>query len=92
VAGYFDRIDGRIDTFWFGSVPQAERATVEPFRVPRFHRTLSDWVDMICAAGLMIEKFAEPSASEAVAAAEPEVSDTRIVPLSLVVRARKPPR
>jgi SAM-dependent methyltransferase len=92
VAGYFDRIDGRIDTFWFGSVPQAERATVDPFRVPRFHRTLSDWVDMICAAGLMIEKFAEPSASEAVAAAEPEVSDTRIVPLSLVVRARKPPR
>ena len=42
------------DTFWFGSVPQAERTTVDPFRVPRFHRTLSDWVDMICAAGLMI--------------------------------------
>jgi SAM-dependent methyltransferase len=92
VAGYFDRIDGRIDTFWFGSVPQAERATVEPFRIPRFHRTLSEWIDMVRDAGLMIEKFAEPSASQQVAAAEPEVADTRIVPLSLIVRARKPDR
>lgn len=92
VAGYFDRIDGRIDTFWFSPLPPGEREKTEPFRVPRFHRTLSEWIGMICAAGLTIEKFDEPSASESLAAAEPVVADTRVVPMSLLVRVRKPGR
>jgi len=40
VAGYFDRIDGRLDTFWFETLPNELRQQAEPFRVPRFHRTL----------------------------------------------------
>jgi ubiquinone/menaquinone biosynthesis C-methylase UbiE len=92
LAGYFDRIDGRIDTWWFETLPRAERENTDPFRIPRFHRTLSEWVEMICAAGLTIEKFDEPSASRELAAAEPVVADTRVVPMSLLVRARKPPR
>ena len=92
VGGYFDRIDGRIDTWWFESAPPEEREKADPFQVPRFHRTLSEWVDMICAAGLTLEKFDEPSASEELAAAEPVVADTRVVPISLLVRVRKPAR
>jgi ubiquinone/menaquinone biosynthesis C-methylase UbiE len=90
LAGYFERIDGRVDTWWFETVPAAEREKVEPFRTPRFHRTLSEWVEMICSAGLIIEQFVEPSASDAVAAADPVVADTQIVPLTLLIRARKP--
>jgi hypothetical protein len=45
---------------------------------------------MICSAGLVIERFVEPSASDEVAAAEPVVADTKIAPLALLVRARKP--
>ena len=90
VAGYFDAIDGRIETWWFTSVPPEERARVAPFQVPRFHRTLGAWVDMIVQAGLVIEKVHEPRATPEEAAAEPEVADTRVVPLFLHVRARKP--
>lgn len=46
IADYFDESDGRIDRWIFSSIPQAERAALTPFSVPRFHRTLSTWVSM----------------------------------------------
>ena len=90
LAGYFDRIDGRVDTWWFTALSQREREQEPPFRVPRFHRTLGEWVDMIVAAGLVLEKIVEPCADRETAAAEPIVADTRVAPISLLVRARKP--
>lgn len=90
IAGYFDMTDGQIDTWWFTSVPQEERDKTEPFRVPRFHRTLSGWVELIVAAGLVIERFGEPRVSVELAKAEPALEDTRVAPLFLHVRAIKP--
>lgn len=90
VARYFDATDGEVETWMFGTVPPEERAGLEPFRTPRFHRTLSQWVEMIVAAGLVIERFAEPCAGPEVTAAEAVVDDTRVAPLFLHVRVRKP--
>jgi SAM-dependent methyltransferase len=90
VGGYFDATDGRIDTFRFENLPEEERQKTEPFRVPRFHRTLSGWVDLIVGAGLVIERFGEPRVSEEVAKAEPALEDTLVAPLFLHIRARKP--
>ena len=90
VGSYFDRVDGRLDTWWFSTVPEDERRRAPPFRTPRFDRTLSEWVAMICSAGLAIEQFGEPRASIELAEAEPVVADTRVAPLFLHVRARKP--
>jgi SAM-dependent methyltransferase len=42
IGGYFDAIDGRVDTWWFSTIPEEERNAVAPFRTPRFHRTLSE--------------------------------------------------
>lgn len=89
IAGYFDVIDGRVDTFWFDNSPADERKVAAPFRAPRFHRTLSQWVAMICRVGLVIEQLGEPCASAELAAAEPALADTRVAPLFLHVRARK---
>lgn len=89
IARYFDDVDGEIEVWKFSSAPEEERNRVEPFRVPRFHRTLSRWVSMIRDAGLVIEKFAEPTASEDLAARVPGLEDTRQVPLTLIIRARK---
>ena len=89
IAGYFDDIDGRLDTWWFESVPREERERTQPFRTPRFHRTLSGWVEIIRQAGLVIEQLAEPCASAELAAAEPVVADTRVAPLFLHVRATR---
>ncbi|MBN9046692.1 MAG: class I SAM-dependent methyltransferase [Rhizobiales bacterium] len=90
VADYFQEADGRIERWLFSSMPAGERDKYPLFSVPRFHRTLTSWVSMIVEAGLSIEAFGEPMASEEVAAAEPIVADTRVAPIFLHVRARKP--
>lgn len=90
IGGYFDRLDGRVDRWWFGTVPAAERAATEPFREPRFHRTLADWINGVVAAGFAIERLGEPTADAALAQAVPQLSDTLVAPLFLHVRARKP--
>jgi SAM-dependent methyltransferase len=89
VGRYFDSTDGEIETWKFSCAPAEERARVEPFRVPRFHHTLSAWVDFVLRAGLAIEQIAEPRASEEAAARFPVVEDTRVAPLFLHLRARK---
>jgi SAM-dependent methyltransferase len=87
VGDYFDERDGRIDTWCFSNLPEADRGRFPPFRVPRFHRTLSSWVDMIVESGLAIQKFGEPSASEELAQAVPAVADTRVAGIFLHIRA-----
>jgi SAM-dependent methyltransferase len=89
VGGYFDATDGRIDTFRFENVPLEERDKTEPFRVPRFHWTLSGWVLLLVEAGLVIERFGEPRVSVEVAKAEPTLEDTLVAPL-FHIRALKP--
>jgi SAM-dependent methyltransferase len=90
IGDYFDATDGRIDTFWMTNTPQEERDKTGPFRVPRFHRTLSEWVHLIVKAGLVIERFGEPRVSVEVAKAEPALEDTLVAPLFLHIRALKP--
>ena len=90
IAGYFDAIDGQVETWWFETLPRAEREQVAPFRTPRFHRTLSGWVEIIRSAGLTIEQFGEPCADAELAQTEPVVADTRVAPLFLHIRAVKP--
>jgi ubiquinone/menaquinone biosynthesis C-methylase UbiE len=89
VGRYFDRIDGRIDEWLFSAAPSKAKSGLRPFRVPQFHRTLSEWVNMIVDAGFQIERLAEPFADEETAARCPAVRDTRVVAYFLHVRCRK---
>lgn len=89
IGGYFDHIDGRLDRWWFGTTPADERARTEPFREPRFHRTLSHWLNLVAETGFRLEQLGEPRADPATAAAEPYVADTRVAPLFLHILARK---
>ena len=90
VGRYFDNCHGEVETWWFSTLPAEERQRVEPFRIPRFHRTLSSWVQILCQAGFVLEQLGEPCASADLAAAEPVVADTRVAPLFLHIRVRKP--
>ncbi|WNJ89118.1 class I SAM-dependent methyltransferase [Bosea sp. 685] len=90
VREYFRATDGEIETWRFGAAPEHEKAKVEPFKVPRFHRTLSEWVNLIIAAGFAVEHMHEPTVDEATAKAEPYLADTRVAPLFLHMRVRKP--
>lgn len=90
VADYFNGRDGEVERWGFSSVPPAEKAASPMFEVPRFHRTLSQWFDFLVGAGFVLERMIEPCASPELAAAHPEVADTRVVPQALIVRARRP--
>ena len=89
ISDYFDEADGKVERWTFSSIPKEEAATLKPFSIPRFHRTLTTWVSMIVEAGLTIQAFGEPMASEEVALAEPVVADTRVAPIFLHIRAGK---
>ena len=90
VERYFENTDGRIDEWMFSNVPDDLRQRWPQFRVPRFHRTLSDWLNMLIAAGFVIEELAEPKVDDAIAVQCPTVADTQIVAYFLHVRCRKP--
>lgn len=90
ISNYFDETDGQVETWWFSTLPPEEQQAVAPFRVPRFHRTLSAWLNLIAGAGLVIQQCGEPSASEKLARQEPVVADTRIAGLFLHLRALRP--
>jgi SAM-dependent methyltransferase len=90
VGGYFDNIDGRVDRWWFSAASVEERARVPAFQEPRFHRPLSTWLNLVITTGFALEHLGEPCADKTVAEAVPAVADTRVAPLFLHVRARKP--
>lgn len=90
VRAYFDLTDGEVETWRFGAAPAEEKARVAPFRVPRFHRTLSAWINLLIAAGFVIEHLHEPGCDAETARRLPYLDDTRVAPLFLHVRVRKP--
>jgi SAM-dependent methyltransferase len=89
VGRYFDRIDGEIDRWTFAAAPAETRGAYRPFEIPRFHRTLSEWLNAVVDVGFTIERIAEPHADEETTRRVPRVADTRIVAYYLHVRCRK---
>lgn len=87
VADYFDDTPW-VDRWKFGHAPNA--AQVENFRVPRFDRTLSHYLNALLDAGLVFERIDEPRASEDACRRFPALQRWRDhIPLYLHVRARK---
>ena len=89
---YFDPPDGLIDEWLFGAAPAEVKRGLPPFRVPRFFRTLSGWLNLLLDTGFVLERFDEPRASEEAARRCPRVAGTRLVAHFLLVRCRKPAR
>jgi SAM-dependent methyltransferase len=90
VARYFERTDGKIEPPWlFGAAPAEAKAELEPFEIPRFHRTMGDWLNTICAVGLCVERAVEPTVDAETATRFPILADTRIAPYFLLCRCRK---
>ena len=88
IGDYF--VEGPVTTSWtFKAVPDEMRERHAPFTITAARRTLSGWFNMVIDAGLTIDRVIEPVASEEIAMHHPEVSDTRIVPFFLIIRARR---
>ena len=88
VADYFND-EAWIERWKFGHAPNA--AEVEEFGVPRFDRTLADYINPTVAAGLRLEKISEPRAPESACALYPEAfrKFRDHIPLFFYVRASK---
>ena len=86
---YFKRVDGEIEEWIFGAAPKEITNNMEKFRVPRFHHTLSDWLNMLIKAGFILEEFSEPHIEEEKLRDHPEEYDSLIAPLLLIIRCRK---
>jgi len=89
VGRYFEPVEGEIAEWTFSSSPPELRAERPKFRVPYFRRTLSQWVNMVVAAGFTIEAMHEPCPDRETVALHPEVADAIPVAYFLHVRVRK---
>jgi len=92
VARYFERADGELERWIFSAAPAEAKEGLPPFQVPRFHRTLAEWLNAIADAGLRVERCVEPRADDETAARYPTLADTRIAPNFILFRCRLDPR
>lgn len=90
VGDYFVDARGRIDEWIFGAAPEAMRRQLPMFQVPRFHRPLGEWLNLLVAAGFTLEKFAEPCPSDETLRDFPALHDAKVVAYFLHIRVRKP--
>lgn len=90
VGGYFENLQGKIAEWLFGAAPKEVREGLPNFKIPRFTRTFSQWLNMLMETGFVLERVEEPRPSDAVVAAQPDLQDAQVVAYFLHVRARKP--
>ena len=89
IGRYYEQTVGRVDEWIFSAAPPELRATLRPFRVPRFHRTLASWINTTIRAGWTIEEMDEPAASDEVVRRCLRLQDTQVAPFFLHVRCQK---
>jgi ubiquinone/menaquinone biosynthesis C-methylase UbiE len=87
---YFAQMDGEIEEWTFGAAPPELKAVLPRFRVPRFTRTLSGWLNLVLRTGFELERFAEPHPDEQSVALNPHLADVRIVAHFFIIRCRRP--
>ncbi|MFZ1027989.1 MAG: methyltransferase domain-containing protein [Limnoraphis robusta] len=90
VGGYFDRIDGQIAEWIFSAAPKDIQQQWPKFRIPVYHRTISDWLNLLIDVGFVLEKFVEPKANDEITSQYPQIKDAQVVAYFFQVRCRKP--
>jgi ubiquinone/menaquinone biosynthesis C-methylase UbiE len=86
---YFNELHGDIEEWIFSAAPKDLIKDIKKFRVPRFHRTLSTWLNTILGVGFTLEKFSEPQPIKQGTEAFPQLTHCNIVAYSLIIRCRK---
>lgn len=89
---YFHELDGDVEQWIFGATPEELKRTLPEFRIPRFTRTLSTWLNLLVDTGFVLERFDEPRADDQTLRRYPQLADTREIAYFLIVRCRKPRR
>jgi SAM-dependent methyltransferase len=90
VGDYFRILAGEISEWLFGAAPPHVTQGLPKFKIPRFTRTVSQWLNLLIDTGFVLERVEEPRPSDATVLACPAVQDTQIVAYFLHIRVRKP--
>jgi SAM-dependent methyltransferase len=90
VGGYFRPLDGEIGEWIFSAAPPEAKDGLPMFKVPRFTRTLSRWVNLLVETGFRIEHMEEPYPSDETVEAHPNLQDAQVWAYFLIIRVRKP--
>jgi SAM-dependent methyltransferase len=89
VGDYFEGSDGKIDEWLFKAAPPHAKEGLRKFRLPRFRRTLSYWLNLLIRTGFQLEQIEEPRPSDETVAAYPGLQDAQVVSYFLHLRVRK---
>ena len=90
VGDYFRDLDGAVAEWTFEKVPPEVKQHTPKFKVPRFTRTVSRWLNLLIDTGFAIERVEEPRPSDETVRACPELQDAQVVAYFLHFRVRKP--
>ena len=90
VGDYFRDLDGEVTEWLFGAAPPDVKQALPKFKTPRFTRTVSQWLNLLIAAGFLLERVEEPRPDDDTVRACPDLQDAQVVAYFLHLRARKP--
>ena len=89
VGDYFRNLNGDVTEWLFGAAPKELKQTLPKFKIPRFTRTVSEWLNILVGTGFVIERVEEPRPSDETVRKCPDVQDAQVVAYFLHVRARR---
>jgi ubiquinone/menaquinone biosynthesis C-methylase UbiE len=90
VRNYFKKLNGQLEEWIFGAAPKEITDKMRKFKIPRFTRTLSEWLNLLIEKGFILEEFCEPYADDETLKKYPGEYDSLIIPYFLIIRCRKP--
>lgn len=90
VKNYFKKYNGELEEWIFGAAPKEITEKMKNFVVPRFSRTLSEWLNLLIEKGFILERFCEPYTDDETLNKFPEWYEAWIIPWFLIIRCRKP--
>ncbi len=86
---YFHELNGETEEWIFGSAPDELKKRMPKFKIPRFMRPLSKWLNTLIDAGFVLEQFVEPRPSDETIKKYPSLSYAQVVAWFLIIRCRK---
>jgi len=88
-SNYFKRSECEIEEWIFGAAPKEMTNKMRKFKIPRFTRILSEWLNLLIKTGFHLEEFCEPYPDDEVLQKYPEEYTAKIIPYFLIIRCRK---
>jgi ubiquinone/menaquinone biosynthesis C-methylase UbiE len=89
VGDYFRNLNGEISEWIFSTAPLAAKEGLPKFKVPRFTRTVSQWVNLLIETGFVVERMEEPRPTDETVRNCPDLQDAQVVAYFLHFRVRK---